>query len=191
MTIFNIHNKTDNTPEQSKALLAELTQQIGFAPNVFSATAESPLALAGFIQMNNAFANSSFTDQEQQVILLAASVENGCQYCVAGHTAMAKGLNMEHNVVCSIREEASLSDERLTILRGLTQQLLENKGAVEQQILRKFIQAGYSQAQFFELVLGLCVKTFSNYVSNALKIPLDKAFQPHEWKRSQPHKKIA
>lgn len=178
MLNFPIHT-FDSAPEHSRELLQQIAASIGFAPNIFAVTAASTPALSGLLAANNAFASSSFTPQEQQVILMAASVENDCAYCVAGHTLMAEGAALAADVVEAIRTERRMHHPRYAILRQLVNELMQNNGRIDEATLSAFLQQGYSRAQFFELVLGICVKTYTNYISNALDLTLDDAFEPY------------
>lgn len=190
MINFEIH--TFNTvPDQSRPPLMQVADSIGFAPNIFAATAESTPALSGLMAINDAFSNSSFTPEEQQVILMATSVANGCVYCVAGHTLMAKGLDIPEEVVSAMRNQQPISHPRYAILRRMVSQLIQYRGRIDEVIMSEFLEQGYSKAQFFELVLGISEKTFTNYVSNALSLTLDDAFKPYRWDRPKDMQKTA
>jgi alkylhydroperoxidase family enzyme len=44
-----------------------------------------------------------------------------------------------------------------------------------------FFAAGYTQAQLFEVILGISYKTLSNYVNHIADAPLDNAFFAGKW----------
>jgi uncharacterized peroxidase-related enzyme len=178
-------------PDASKMLLKQIADNIGFAPNIFAVTAESSQALSGLMAVNNAFAESSFTAQEQQVILMATSVTNGCVYCVAGHTLMAKGLGISEEVIQAIRNQRAINHPRYAIIHQLVSELINHRGRIAETTMTRFLDQGYSKAQFFELVLGVSVKTFTNYVSNAVTLTLDDAFKPYQWQRPEKMQKTA
>ena len=73
--------------------------------------------------------------------------------------------------------DSSFSPEEQQVIRG----------RIDQSTLMNFLEQGYSKAQFFELALGVSVKTFTNYVSNALSLTLDDAFEPYQWHRDCSH----
>ena len=74
-------NKLQTAPEGSQPVLAEVEKAYQFISNLFGGLAESPLAarayrdLSGLIQ-----AHATLSPQEQQVVTLTASFENGCNY---------------------------------------------------------------------------------------------------------------
>jgi uncharacterized peroxidase-related enzyme len=179
---FNIY-PSGTAPIGSQPFLESFQEILGFIPNIFAVTAESSLALKSLVDLNNAFAMSQFSAQEQQIILLATSTENECVYCVAGHTAFAEQLNMDPSLVDAMRNKQALGDQKLNTLSNIVRQLVIHRGRISEQVMDDFLQAGYSKEQFFELVLGICVKVFTNYVSNALSVPVDKEFEAYAWQR--------
>lgn len=180
MNTFKAHT-VDTAPSDSHIALQSVKESIGFIPNVFAAIAESPLALETFVTLNGAFAESSLSPEEQQIVLLATSTENNCVYCVAGHTAFANQINMPQRDVDAMREMRPLEDEKLQALNKLVRQMVRGRGRVSETDIENFLAAGYSRQQFFEVIIGVCVKTFSNYVSIGLELELDAAFQTYAW----------
>lgn len=111
---------------------------------------------------------------------------------VAGHTVLAHKQSMSKDIIDSLRNFATLSDELLNTLSDTVRSLIIliiSKGQISPASLLLFFDAGYSKAQLFELVMGICLKTFTNYVSNALSIPLDEAFYDGMWE--DPNKPIS
>ena len=182
MATFKIHTPR-TAPDQSAGILGIVEANIGFIPNVFATIAESPSALNGIVTLGEAFASSTFTSEEQQIIQLAASTENECVYCVSGHTAFAQALEISDEVVSALRAKEPLPDVRLDVLSKTVRSLIQNRGHIAQSEIDTFFAAGYTRGQFLEVVLGISIKTFSNYVSIALNIPLDEQFEKYIWKR--------
>ena len=46
-----------------------------------------------------------------------------------------------------------------------------------------FLAAGYTQQSVLEVVLGVGMKTLSNYTNHLAETPLDDAFAPARWER--------
>ena len=47
--------------------------------------------------------------------------------------------------------------------------------------LQKFLAAGYEPAQVFEVLVGVAMKTLSNYSNHIADTPLDTQLQPLAW----------
>ena len=150
-------------------------------PNVFGVLAGSPSALTAFATMNAQFAGSTLSAAEREVIQLTVSTQNHCGYCVAGHTAFAAMQDVDATIVAAVRNGAPIPDERLETLSRFTATLLQRQGMVTEDEIEQFLAAGYTRQQLLEVILGVCVKVFSNLTSNAIGIPLDDAFMPYAW----------
>ena len=180
MKYFTVYNKHSAKPESAQ-LLGAVENMVGFVPNIFGVIAESTPGLHGFVELNNQFSRSTFDATEREIIQTAVSVENQCNYCVAGHTAFAHMQNVPADVIAAIRNNLPIKDQRLEALNQFTRTLVRSKGMIPSQAQEDFLAAGYSLAQILEVILGICVKTFSNLTNNTIGIPLDDEFSPYEW----------
>ncbi len=182
--IIMIHNqliKLTKTKQTSIPLLESVKSNIGFIPNLFSVIGESSTSLQAFIEMNYQFSQSTLTPTQREVIQIAVSVENQCTYCVAGHTKFAKVQGVSSEVIQAVRENKAIKDEKLQALNMFTRHLIRNKGFLASQDIKQFIDAGYQAEQVIEVILGICVKTFSNLTNNLLTIEIDEAFLQYQW----------
>ncbi|HEB58512.1 MAG TPA: carboxymuconolactone decarboxylase family protein [Gammaproteobacteria bacterium] len=162
MSLFTQH--TDSTaPATAAAVLGKVRERYGFIPNLAAYVAESPVTLDAVMNLAAAFDQTSLTPQEQQVVLLTVSALNGCSYCKTVHTALGRGTELDAETLRAIVALEPLKDARLTALRDFTRQLVEEQGWVNEEGVQRFLAAGFSQAQVFEVVLGIAMKTLTNY----------------------------
>lgn len=180
MQTFTIHT-VQSAAASAASILQDTQNTLGFVPNLFGVLAESTPALQAFAALNTLFAESTFSAAERELIQLTVSTQNRCGYCVAGHTAFAAMQGVDEALVQASRNGTPVADRRLETLRRFTQSLVQQRGGVSETEIGWFLDAGYTRRQLLELILGVCVKTFSNLANNAIGIPLDDAFQPHEW----------
>ena len=87
-----IFHSAESAPEGSKAILDSARKKMGFVPNLYAGLAESPEILKAYVAISETFNKTSLTAREQQVVLLAVSVENGCEFCVGAHSVMARNM---------------------------------------------------------------------------------------------------
>lgn len=180
MKPYKMYTAESATPPADKLLYA-VEDMIGFVPNIFAVLAESETSLRAFIQLNQQLGESSFDATEREIIQTAASVENQCGYCVAGHTAFASMQGVDSMVIDAVRNNQAIKQPKLESLNQFTRHMVNSKGSISNQQLNNFFEAGYTPANALEVILGICVKTFSNYAGNMIGIPLDDQFSPHEW----------
>ncbi len=180
MNEFKIHTE-DTASAPASEELRKIREALGFVPNVFAVIAESSPALQAFVALNDWLANSSLSPIERELVQIATSVENHCSYCVAGHTAFAAMQDLSTDVVAAARCGRPIPDDRLEALHQLTLALVQQKGAVDQAAIATFFAAGYGPQQLLDVIIGVCVKTFSNLTNSVAGIPLDEEFSSYAW----------
>src|SRR5262249_4300437 len=143
--------------------------------------AESPVTLEAYNALFGLFGKSSFTPAEQQVIYLAISVLNECEYCTSGHSVLAKHARLEDEVVAALRENRPISTPRLEVLRRFAEAVVRERGFVGDAAVDGFLKAGFTKAQVLEAVLAVATKTLSNYVNHITHLPLDTFMADMRW----------
>ncbi len=168
-------------PEASAGTLDGVKKQIGFAPNLFRAMSRSPALINAYNQLADLFKTTRFTAVERQVVALSASYLNECHYCLAAHSAAATAAKMPGDVLAALRENRPLPDAKLEALRLTTRALVEKRGWLSEEDVATFETAGYDREQLLDLVLGVGLKTLSNYTNHLADTPLDRQFSRFEW----------
>jgi len=125
--------------------------------------AESPLVLEAVLNLVGAFDKPSLTPQEQQLVLLTVSALNGCSYCRTVHTGLGRMAEIDSQTLKAIIAFEPLPDQKLNALRDFTHKVVEEKGWVKEDEVRVFLAAGYTKVQVFEVVMGVAMKTLTNY----------------------------
>lgn len=180
---FPIHT-VETAPEAARETLAEVNKMYGFTPNLLAMLAESPSSLKGYLQLNDLMSQTSFDASERQTVLLTTSYENNCEYCMAAHSAIAGQQGVPADVIESLRNATPIADAKLEALRKFTAIIVRSRGLPGEQDLRDFEAAGYTTTQVLEVVLGVSIKTLSNYSNHVAHTPLDEAFAPAAWKKT-------
>lgn len=143
--------------------------------------AESPEMLAGYNAVSEQFMKSSLPASAKQVVLITASVENNCAYCVAAHSTIALRVGVQADVVQALRAGKPLPDYDLEAARRLTRSIVINRGWVHEDEIDVFLAAGYTRRNVLDIILGVGMKTLSNYTNHIAHTPLDPAWQDQEW----------
>jgi AhpD family alkylhydroperoxidase len=180
MTTFPVHS-SETAPEGSKPILAAAQKKFGFLPNLIRVMAEAPAAAEAYTAVMGIFESSSLSDAEKQTVLLSASLANGCDYCMAAHSTIAAMKDVPAGIIEALRAGATLPDTRLDALAVLTRSVVETRGWPSEAAKEAFFAAGYGASEYLEVIVGVTVKTLSNYVNHAADTPLDAAFQARKW----------
>ncbi|MGE0764762.1 MAG: carboxymuconolactone decarboxylase family protein [Bacteriovoracia bacterium] len=174
---FKSHDLT-SAPAESKGPLEQVQKMMGFVPNLMKVFAESPTILKSYLTVSDLFQNSTLTPVEQQLVLLAVSVENQCDYCTAVHTTIGTQMaKIPTEVVSAVRKGESLSDQKLNALVQFTRGMVSERGKVSDDLLNKFTSAGYAQRNALEVITAIGLKTISNYTNHLAKPEIDAFFQ--------------
>ncbi len=178
-----IDNK-DAKPE-SAALLNEVEKKFGFVPNLMRVIASSPTALQAYLNLSELVEKTHFTPEEQQAILLAVSVENNCDYCVAAHSMVAVRMaGMSPDRLKLLREGNGLGHEKLDSLVEFTREVVRMRGFASEKAVSQFFAAGFSKEQLLEVLVCITMKTLSNYTNHIAETPLDQPFSDFKWSRN-------
>ena len=180
MTDFTVYTET-NAPEASRPTLNTAKTAFGFVPNLLGMLAESPAAVETYLTLAGLMDKTSLTPVERQVVLLTASFENTCTYCMAAHSTVAKGAGMTDDTLVGLRAGRALADAKLNALADFTRQVVRERGFVSETDVTTFLAAGFTKANVFDVIVGVSLKTLSNYTNHIAETPVDAAFQPQAW----------
>ena len=171
----------ETAPEASRPALAELKAKRGFVPNLHARLAEAPAALQAYTGLVALVAASSLTPAEQQVVYMTANVIHECEYCTAGHSALARNAGLDAAAIEALREGGPLADPRLQALRAFTAAVVLERGRVQPGELEGFLAAGFTRAQVLEVLVAVAAKTISNYANRIAGTPLDAFMAKTAW----------
>jgi uncharacterized peroxidase-related enzyme len=173
----------DNAEPRAKALLEAAKAQIGFVPNMYTGMANSPGLLETYLDGYERFRkHSGLTSAEQEVVFLTISRGNGCEYCVAAHSVLADKMSkVPPAVTDAIRDGGAIPDARLAALSLFTEVMRSTRGLPSKAQVQAFLDAGYEERQVLEIILGIAVKTISNYSNHLFHTPVDGMFAGRVW----------
>jgi uncharacterized peroxidase-related enzyme len=166
----------ESAPDAAREELRAVHSRYGFVPNLLGVMANAPPLLSAYLQLSESFRQTSLSPIEQQVVLLTTSVVNQCQYCVAAHSAMARMQGVADEIVSAIGADVPLADVRLEALRQLTKSMVLTRGWPGQAAIAEFGKVGFTASQTLEVILGVALKTLSNYVNHFADTPVDPQF---------------
>ncbi|HRD65426.1 MAG TPA: peroxidase-related enzyme [Candidatus Competibacter sp.] len=82
----------DDLPEDVRDRILAVQEQTGFIPNIFLGLAHRPAEFRAFLAYHDALMEkeSGLTKAEREMIVVATSNANQCQYCVVAHGAILR-----------------------------------------------------------------------------------------------------
>ncbi|GAA1948578.1 carboxymuconolactone decarboxylase family protein [Microbacterium aquimaris] len=180
MVEFTRHDET-TAPEASKPLLESSRKKNGRIPGLHATMAEAPGLLEGYQTLHRLFMDSSFDKDELTVVWQTINVEHECHYCVPAHTGMAQRMGVDDAITQALRDGTPLPTAHLEALRTFVLAMVRERGDVSEETVQTFLDAGYTQRQVLEVVLGIAQKVMSNYTNHLANTPIDAVNQKHIW----------
>ena len=125
---------------------------------------------------------AGFAPQEQEVVFLAISSSNHCEYCVGAHSMIADKMSgVPADVLKAIREGMEIPDAKLAALDTFTRIMVKKAGNPSKEDIADFHEAGYDDNAILGIVLAISVKIISNYSNHLFATKLDDAFSAYSW----------
>lgn len=163
--------------EQQAEILNDIKKGMGFVPNLMATMTNSSVLINGYRTLSSAFDKGTFKPIERQVIELAASRENECHYCLAAHSTILKSmLKADPAMVDAVKQGLNPDDPKLAALAHLTTEIVAKRGRPSQEAIDGFFAAGYRKDQLLELLIGVGLKTITNYMDHISPVDIDPAF---------------
>lgn len=164
-----------------KEILDLAVKQVGFIPNMYANMANAPAVLSTYLHGYALFrSESGLSPAEQEVVFLAVSRANGCNYCVAAHSMLAdKKSGVPAPVLQAIRAGNPIPDSRLAALFKLTTEAVNTQGRPSADTVGAFVAAGFEEKDVLYVILAIAVKTLSNYSNHAFATPVDAMFSAY------------
>ncbi|MDW3223000.1 MAG: carboxymuconolactone decarboxylase family protein [Paracoccaceae bacterium] len=96
---------------------------------------------------NAAFAKSSVTPAEQQIIFLAINRVNECGYGISGHSLLAQNAGVDAPAVEGSRESTAIPDTQIAALRDFVTAVVDQKGHVGDAVVKRSSTPGSPPAR--------------------------------------------
>ncbi len=112
----------NSLPEDIRDRILAVQEKAGFIPNVFLGLAYRPAEFRAFFTYHDAIMEregGTLTPAEKEMIIVATSAANGCQYCVVAHGALLRVFSKEPLLADQIAinyRHAPLSDRQKAML---------------------------------------------------------------------------
>lgn len=161
----------ENAPEGSKEILNGFQQKMGKVINIFKAMANSPAALKTYLGIDAALQDKTLDNAISERIALAIASVNGCEYCTAAHSYLAKGALSEEEIANARKGKSS--DGKAQAALDFAVAVMKTAGKVSDEELAKIKSAGFSESEILEIVVVITLNFFTNVVNNVAQTTVD------------------
>jgi AhpD family alkylhydroperoxidase len=163
----------ETAPPAARRALTRVREDLGYLPAAAARMAASPQLLDGFLRLSGMFEGSTLEPLAQEVVVMTVSARNGCELCLAMHTARLTRLGAGPALIAALRAAAPLADARLEAVRVFTRRVLDTAGAAGEDALADFLRHGFTKRNALEVVLGIGTYTMSTLANRLTGAPVD------------------
>lgn len=161
---FRTHT-LDSAPVESRPFLQATQHKFGFIPLPTARHATAPGVVEAFAQLLDVFNRTSLTELEREAVALVLASKLDCKLCRDLHRRMAQAAGASNAEIDALLARAGVVDARLAALATFTERVVDARGAVADDELATFIDAGFSARQALEVVLGVATYTLSIFAN--------------------------
>ena len=161
-------------PQDIRERIAAVQDKSGFVPNVFLALARRPGEFRAFFAYHDALMEKpgGLTKAEREMIVVATSGVNSCQYCVVAHGAIlrirAKNPLIADQVAVNYRK-ADLAPRDKAML-DFAVKVAEHSHAVDDTDYEGLRSQGFSDDDAWDIAAIAAMFAMSNRLANAFSI---------------------
>lgn len=148
-----------------------LKKHLSFVPNLYATFALSETALGTYLALQNA--KSSLSGKAREVINLVVSQVNECPYCLAAHTVVGRMQGFTDAQIMEIRHGRAGFDPQLDALARFVHSVAKERGHADPALRQAFFDAGWTEANMVDAIVGVGDKIISNYLHGVTKVPVD------------------
>lgn len=157
----------------TKELFNAVQGKLGSVPNMMRTMANSDAVLEGYLNLSGALAKGKLSSRTGELIALAVSEANSCDYCLAAHTFIGEKLLKTDAAVLEAARNADSADPKTDAILKFAKTLVDKKGLVSDADVDDAKQAGVSDAEIAETVAHVALNTLTNYFNNTANTAID------------------
>ncbi|UUF16089.1 MULTISPECIES: carboxymuconolactone decarboxylase family protein [Flavobacterium] len=169
LTALNPEEVTGKT----KDLFNAVQSKLGVVPNMMRTMGNSPAVLEGYLNFSGALSHGKLSAKTGELIALAVSESNSCDYCVAAHTFIGGKLLKTDAQVLQDARKGNSADAKTEAILQLAKTLISKNGLVSDEDVNKAKNAGVSDAEIAETVAHVALNVLTNYFNNTANTQID------------------
>ena len=159
------------TPQTAEVLEA-VKKKLGTVPNIIATMANSPAVAQAYLSFSQSLTTGSLCARLREQIALAVGETNGCDYCIAAHTTLGKGVGLSEQETCDARRCAA-SDSREQAALEFARKIVTERAIVCDQDVQQVRDAGYTDGEIAEIVANVALNIFTNYFNHVAGTEVD------------------
>jgi uncharacterized peroxidase-related enzyme len=169
LTVLNPEEVTGKT----KDLFNTVQAKLGVVPNMMRTMGNSPAVLEGYLNLSGALSHGKLGSKTGELIALAVSESNSCDYCLAAHTFIGEKLVKVDPAVLQAARTGNSTDIKIETILQFAKTLISKNGLVNDEDVNKIKNAGVTDAEITETIGHVALNILTNYFNNTANTEID------------------
>jgi uncharacterized peroxidase-related enzyme len=133
----------------------------------------SPAVLEGYLNLSGSLSHGKLSAKTGELIALAVSESNSCDYCLAAHTFIGEKLIKADPEVLKAARLGNSTDAKTEAILQLAKTLISKNGLVNDEDVNKTKNAGVADAEIAETIAHVALNVLTNYFNNVANTEID------------------
>jgi len=158
---------------KTKELFSAVQAKLGSVPNMMRTMANSEAVLEGYLNLSGALSHGKLNNKTGELIALAVSDSNSCDYCLAAHTFIGEKLLKTDPAVLEAARIGESVDAKTKAILQFAKTLVSKGGIVNDADVNAAKEAGINDAELSEIVAHVALNVLTNYFNNTANTEID------------------
>ncbi len=170
----------NDLPDDIRDRILEVQEKAGFVPNVFLALSHRPDEFRAFFAYHDALMEKEggLTKAEREMIVVATSGENNCQYCVVAHGAILR-IRAKHPLVAdqvAVNYRKADITPRQRAMLDFAIKVCNESWAVDDEDFQAMRDAGFTDEDIWDVAGITAFFGLSNRMANVVSMEPNEEF---------------
>jgi uncharacterized peroxidase-related enzyme len=171
----------EEVPQDIRERMLAVQEKAGFVPNVFLLLARRPAEFRAFLAYHDALMDKreGLTAAEREMIVVAISSANQCQYCVVAHGAIlrirAKDPTIAELVAANWRKADNVTPRQKAML-SFALKVAQEAHLVNEADRQALRDSGFDEEEIWDIAAIAAFFSMSNRLANATELRPNREF---------------
>lgn len=160
------------SPDQNE-VLAGMQKKLKRVPEIYARMANAPSVLEGYMALNKSLYGQGINAKTAEAIALRVGELNGCAYCLAAHTAVAKAqLRMDDSEILDLRQGRS-KDPQIQAVLDFAEEVVLTRGHPNEKTRQALLDQDFSPPKILILTGHIVKNILTNYFNHVMEPEID------------------
>ena len=165
-------NSITNPEGKAADLLGAVKATLGATPNLFTAFANAPTAMEGYLSLNTALQSGALNSKFKEKLALTVAGLNGCDYCASAHTFLGEKAGIDKEEL-ALNLQGKSNNAMCQAGLDFVTKVVNGRGHVSNEDIQAVRDAGFSDERIVEMIAHIALNTLTNYFNEVFQIEID------------------